>query len=340
MLYYKYLLVISFTLFIFYILYIVSKHFKLVDLPEKRKVHDKPIPFIGGLIIFFSIIFSSLFFNYNYHFNFLIYTSSLIIIIGLIDDKYNLSPYTRLFFQFSSSFVMFGSGLIISNLGYYNGIGNINLYIFSYTFTALSIVILINAYNFIDGIDGLCGGMFISNLIIIILYSVNNNNFQINDFSLIYNLIIITSIFLIFNIFSKNFKIFLGDSGSMLLGLLLGWLIIYYTSKEFYFHPVLALWVITYPIFDFLTVFFRRLFYEGKNPMLSDKFHFHHLILSYYNSHKVISLFLNILSLLLGLFGLLIFNLFGSTICLISYLIMFVFYNIIYYRLFRSQNNS
>ena len=136
----KYFFVLIFTIFILYILYSLSKHLNLLDFPENRKVHSKPTPFVGGLIIFFSIIFSSILFEYNYFFNYLIYTSSLIIIIGLIDDKYNLSPYTRLFFQFTTSFIMFGSGLIISNLGEYEFVGLINLYVFSYLFTAFSIV--------------------------------------------------------------------------------------------------------------------------------------------------------------------------------------------------------
>ena len=70
----KYFLVFIFTFLIFYILYTLSSHLNLLDLPEKRKVHNKPVPFVGGLIIFLSIVFSSFIFNYNYFFNYLIFT--------------------------------------------------------------------------------------------------------------------------------------------------------------------------------------------------------------------------------------------------------------------------
>ena len=336
----KYFFVLIFTISILYILYTLSKHLNLLDLPENRKVHNKPTPFVGGLIIFFSIIFSSILFEYNYFFNYLIYTSSLIIIIGLIDDKYNLSPYTRLFFQFTTSFIMFGSGLIISNLGEYEFVGLINLYVFSYLFTAFSIVLIINAFNFIDGIDGLCGGMFVTSLILILVFSFFEIGNSIFYYSFINNLILITVIFLIFNIFSNRLKIFLGDSGSMLLGLLLGWLIVYYTSEEKNFHPVLALWVISYPIYDFLTVFSRRLFYERKNPMLSDKYHFHHLLLRIFSSHKKVSLILNIFAICFGIFGLIIFEYFGSIICLISFILILFLYNLLYYKLFNIQKKT
>lgn len=330
----KYFLVFIFTFLIFYILYTLSSHLNLLDLPEKRKVHNKPVPFVGGLIIFLSIVFSSFIFNYNYFFNYLIFNSSLIIIIGFIDDKYNLSPYTRLFFQFSTCFIMFGSGLIITNLGSYYLLGTIELNIFSYLFTALSIVILINAFNFIDGIDGLCAGMFISSLILLLIFSYFESNKNFYEYSFIFNILMVTLIFLIFNIFSNKLKIFLGDSGSMLLGLFLGWLIVYYTSEKESFHPVLALYIISYPIFDFLTVFFRRLFYEKKNPMLSDKFHFHHLLLSKFYSHKIVSLILNSSNIIIGLSGFIIYNFYGSTICFFSYIIMLLLYNLLYYKLF------
>ena len=181
------------------------------------------------------------------------------------------------------------------------------------------------------------GGMFVSSLSLLLIYCYFYSDNFFYEHSFIFNLIFITMIFLIFNIFTNKLKIFLGDSGSMLLGLLLGWLIVFYTSEQKIFHPVLAIWIITYPIFDFLTIFSRRLFYEGKNPMLSDKFHFHHLLLNRFKSHKLVSLILNISSIILGMIGLLIYNLYGSTSCLLSYIIFLLLYNMLYYKLFNNQ---
>ena len=136
--------------------------------------------------------------------------------VGIVDDKYNINPYLRLLFQFIATILLIQSGLVITSLGYYDFFGEINLYYFSYIITALSVVVLLNAFNFIDGIDGLCVSAFIVSNILIVIYIIFTNNFYIN-LELYINISFTALLFLFFNL-NNSFKIFLGDAGSNFIG--------------------------------------------------------------------------------------------------------------------------
>jgi len=297
----------------------------LNDQPENRKIHTTPVPYIGGTIIFFIINILSFYREYPFEFNFLIYTSSIVFIIGFLDDKLNLNPLIRLFFQFCSSVIILGSGIIILNLGYYYFIGNLELYYFSYIITIFCIIISINSFNFIDGIDGLCSGVFISSILLIIIYSLYFNSLFNHVF--LSDILFVVICFFISNFFLKKYKIFLGDSGSNLLGFYVSVALIFYTQSDHStFHPVLAIWVIAIPVFDFFSILIIRVFYLKMNPMKSDKKHIHHILISKNLSTKNITLLLITINLFLGLFGLAIYEYFGSLICLLIYLVTFYIY--------------
>ena len=103
--------------------------------------------------------------------------------------------------------------------------------------------------------------------------------------------------------------------------------LIYFTQvSSASFHPVLAIWVLAIPVFDFFSILVMRVFYLKINPMKSDKKHIHHLLMSRNCSTKIITIILVSLNLILGLLGLVIYNIFGSLICIFSYLVIFLIY--------------
>ena len=138
---FNYLVLSSLYLATFLVFNILAKMFNLFDQPDTRKIHSIPVPYIGGSIIFFIIFILTFFKDYPFELNYLIYTSSIVFMIGFLDDKFNLNPLIRLFFQFCSSVIILGSGVFISSLGYYKFIGNVELYYFSYIITIFCIII-------------------------------------------------------------------------------------------------------------------------------------------------------------------------------------------------------
>lgn len=324
---YLYLLIIFIILFS--IFYKLSFQIKLLDHPSSRKIHDKPIPLIGGILIYSTILISSFFFDYDYKYKLIIYVSAIILIVGIIDDRFNISPYLRLLFQFTGTIILIQSGLVILSLGYYEFIGEINLFFLSYIITAISVVVLLNAFNFIDGVDGLCSSTYITSNILIIIFINYFNNFNI-DLVFFLNICFITFLFLIFN-FSNYGKIFLGDAGSTFIGFLLSWILIYITSDKLnYMHQVMALWVICYPVYEFFSVLLCRIVLRKKNPLISGKDHLHFLLLNNIHSHLIVTFIICALYFLIGILGLISFVLFGSLISLCIYIFLFIIYFAIY----------
>lgn len=315
-------------IFTFFIFYQIGPKFKLIDEPNFRKIHHEKVPLVGGLIIYFNVFFYFYFISDNYYLNVIFYTSFILLVLGSIDDAVGLGVIFRLISQLISSLIVIGSGIIITNIGAYINFPNINLGIFSIIFTSFCIIVLTNSFNFIDGIDGLCAGIFLTSLISLLIFIYYlNNNFLVNDMKIIFILIISVTIFLFFNM-TTFFKVFLGDSGSMFLGFLIACLLIYSTQVEQLMHPVLAIWCVSIPSFDILSVIIRRLL-RKKNPFRPDKRHIHHIILNLGYKKNFISFFLITISLLLNLFGFIIYFIFGSFTALILFVIVFLIYLLI-----------
>ena len=267
------ILIISF--FVFILIYRkFAKIFNLLDQNDYRKIHYGKIPLIGGITIYSTLILNLYLFNVNLNDIFLIvfYSSFIIIIIGILDDIYNIPPYIRLLFQIISITIIINSGLSITSINY-NGY-SYSFGVFGYLFTTLCLVTVINAYNFIDGIDGLCSSIFLIPLLFIIFILFNQSRY--NEIELFLTLFIVVLIFLIINLgFIKSLKIFLGDNGSTFLGFLLGCFLIYLSELkiiETFFVP----WLIAIPIYDLIRVIIYRLI-RNINPTNPDRIHVHHI---------------------------------------------------------------
>jgi len=317
-------------LFIFFtiLIFIGNKlafKFKFLDFPNERKKHNTPIPIFGGIYIYTILCLSVYLFNYSFFLNQIIVYSSLIVLMGFLDDFYDLSVSLRFVIIIFASYLLFDIGLQVNELGIYFGGMNLQLGSFAFIFTIISVVGLTNAFNFLDGTDGLLISQSIISLVLIILYSVISVGFlPYIDFFIVLIMTLITSLIFNLGFFKKN-KFFLGDSGSMTLGFLFSFLLIYFTQVEIIFlHPSLAIWCVCLPLFDFFSTIFRRL-KNNKNPFSGDNTHIQHLLKFFFKSHYSILLICITFSFLIGALGLII-NYFLAPIFSISFFILFLIF--------------
>jgi len=239
---YLYSFVLSFVLM--YLSMFLGIRLGLLDKPRGMlKPHEKPIPFTGGLGIILSFIFTAFLFKRELF----IYVLPLSILwaIGFIDDLRETPPRLRLLAELIIGFgfsIFFGNSVITS------------------LFLAFVFAAIINAFNMIDGMDGLCGGI---SLIVAIALSL------IPDLAYFSWLIPIISAFLIFNIAPA--RMFLGDGGSYLLGGFFGIAFIQAFHSGFTVSVLGILWL---PLLD-LTLGFMRRILNGKSPFEGDRDHFY-----------------------------------------------------------------
>lgn len=256
----------------------------LVDKPGGRKEHDGLIPLVGGIAIYLSVTISTLIFLEQPIFvRLFLLAGGLIVFMGMVDDRYDLSARSRLVGQILiCSIFVYGLDVRIDSFGNLFGLGEINAGYLSYPLTILSLMGAMNAFNFLDGMDGLVGSVAMVSFVGLVALFGNNGdlNFQL----LCMAFVGATGAFLIFNIWGKPtrrnmHKVFMGDAGSMFLGLSLGVLLVKGSQGESAaFSPITSLWLILLPMTDMFTIMYRRL-KRGKSPMSPDRTHIHHMLL-------------------------------------------------------------
>lgn len=289
----------------------LAPHIGLIDLPNERKKHDGAIPLIGGISIFTGVLIASTLFIDNSHIvNLYLISSALIVFIGTLDDIYDLSVGSRMLFQgIVACILVFGAGRYISDFGAILGGAPILIAEYGMIFTVLAVIAAINAFNMVDGIDGLAGSMSIITIgSIAILMSINGSNESV----LLPLLIVVSTIpYLFYNVSRRNprgKKIFMGDAGSMYMGLTVIWLLTICTQgasqQEISFRPVTALWLIAVPLMDMLAIMFRRI-RRGDSPFKADNGHIHHILLANGMSARRALWFISSLAIAFALIGIL-----------------------------------
>ena len=330
-------LILALTAFCF--AFIAIKFFKpvaeevgLVDKPNERKTHTGHIPLIGGISIFISVLAASLIWLPDtLELRMFLIASAMMVFIGALDDKYDISVRIRIVGQIIiASLMIYGVGGYIENLGDLFGLGDVNLGFFGIFFTYFAIVVAINAYNMIDGIDGLIGCLSLNTFTsIAILFLMSGNTEYVS-----YPLIIATAIlpYLMYNlgIFkSETKKIFMGDAGSMFIGLSVIWLLCMGTQGDHIsFRPVTALWVCAIPLMDMLAIVVRRV-RNGKSPFKPDRDHLHHILQRVGFNQRQTLFIITLCSILLSAIGL-ISELFyvPEPIMLTAFILLFFLYNL------------
>ena len=304
----------------------ISKIFNIYDHPDgKLKIHKAKVPLIGGLILilnFSTIFFYQIFFqerflslNINYFNNFELFSLLILIysyfFLGLYDDKFYLSPFKKLLISILIIFIVifFNENLIISNfsLSFLEKrifLGNASIF-----FTTFSILILINALNFYDGINGQ------SCLIFLFFFSYLLIKSDVNFFYLI-------CITLILIVMILNFKnlLFLGDSGIYLLTIILSISLIYeYNVQKNIIYADEIFFLLLFPGVDLLRLTITRSL-NSKNPFLGDRNHIHHLLINRFSL-----LFSNIILISLTILPILLFIIFRLNSFLIFSLFIIIY---------------
>lgn len=260
----------------------LCKKFSLYDYQNARKIHSGNIPRLGGVGIFFSFIISSVIYiiksnpaNLNKILPILI-AASIVFTFALLDDILTLPALAKLIVQLIAVSVVVFNGFSFKQ-------------IFSWVLpTPVSLILtfcwilgVINAYNLIDGLDGLCGSFSISTIITLgVLYTLTGNSESIFCF------ILAASVFgfLCFN--WPPAKLFMGDAGSQFLGFMISVFPLFDSSNVFEFNKFLIMLVITaFPVFDTIAAIWRRI--RDKKPIMSpDRSHLHHKLLNMGYSKK------------------------------------------------------
>ncbi|MBU2223437.1 MAG: UDP-N-acetylglucosamine--undecaprenyl-phosphate N-acetylglucosaminephosphotransferase, partial [Gammaproteobacteria bacterium] len=270
------------TLLAIFILIPLAHKIGLVDKPHGRKQHVGAIPLIGGISIFSGVAITLLIFGLpqDTHWYYLLCGGS-IVLLGVFDDFFDLSVKLRLCVQLMIGAVMvFGLKLYLSNLGDLVGLGNITLGYIGIPLTLIAVIAAINAFNMIDGIDGLAG--MLSGVSFVSLTLMMGIGGQLEHAVLPMVLVFALIPYLLFNldlIGKGKGKIFMGDAGSMLIGLSVIWLLIIGSqSSTASFRPVTALWIIAVPLMDMVAIMIRRV-RKGQSPFMADREHLHHIFL-------------------------------------------------------------
>jgi UDP-GlcNAc:undecaprenyl-phosphate/decaprenyl-phosphate GlcNAc-1-phosphate transferase len=256
----------------------------LVDRPGGRKTHRGDIPVVGGLAMFLGCIFgggllpANLFVSVS-----LLSASALVVLVGLLDDRFEISPISRLTAHLVAALLVLGttSDLAIHTLGSPFGESVIQFTGWmSGAFTCVAIMGAINAFNMLDGMDGLAGTMAFNALIALSILASMIGDLSVGGISIVFCGAV--AAFLIFNIpakFNRGFRCFMGDAGSTLLGFLLACLCISISQGDgARISPTTTLWVVALPLFELLWTTLRRVL-KGTSPFQPDRAHFHHNLL-------------------------------------------------------------
>lgn len=258
-----------------------SKKEGLVDVPNERKIHKIPVSRLGGVAIWSSTMLTFLllvvlsYYPYGSLLSGILLGGSLMFLLGLIDDVYNLNAKFKLFIQIAIVTIVYLLGVKIDTIINPFG-GVIELGWFSYPITLLWIVGICNAVNFIDGVDGLAGSVITVNSITLAIVAVSMT--PANSISALIAFILAGSMlaFLAYNF--NPAKIFMGDSGALFAGFLLASLSITGVMKTATLAIFLPFVVLAVPIMDITFSSLRRIL-KGKSPFVADSEHIHHKLL-------------------------------------------------------------
>ena len=273
----------------------IAERIGIFDIPNVRKVHFTPIPPLGGVGIFASLIISTsslASFSENPGLQYFISSAVIIFFLGLKDDILLISPMKKLIGQLIAAFILVYPGEFqLTSLHGFMGLTALNP-LFSMLFSYITILVVVNAFNLIDGVDGLAGTLgLVSTLFFGVVFVIEKDfSFAILSFSMAASLLA----FLSYNY--SPAKIFMGDTGSLLLGLVSAVLVIRFintsslpgTVLQFSAAPAIGFAALFVPLMDTLRVTVLRV-YRGRSPFDPDENHIHHLLMKRGLSHMQIT---------------------------------------------------
>lgn len=251
-----------------------------VDLPGGRKQHEGQVPPVGGLVVFPVVMVLGWFYGLHWsHYGAFYAALALLLFVGALDDRFNVKPRYKFGAQFLAALIIVGPGTAqLSHLGDIFGTGLFALGFMAVPFSVIAVVLLVNAVNLMDGLDGLAGGKGFIALFWLAVCAVTGGAAAGTTGAI---LILMGALagFLFYNMrhpFRGRASVFLGDGGSLTLGLALAWFSIYLGKGSApAVAPISVAWILALPIFDICGQFARRIA-EGRHPFDADQDHFHH----------------------------------------------------------------
>jgi len=297
---------------------IIAKMKRLFDLPDNnRKIHKEVVPNLGGIAIFFStMIVASSFIIYRSDsnwWNYIVSATLILFIIGLKDDILVITPLKKLLVQLlTAAIAVFFADIRLQSLQGILGIHEMPYWL-SCTFSIIGITFVTNAFNLIDGVDGLAG-----TISVLCTFTLGVSlSFQGNYNGAIYSFALMGGVmgFLYYN--RSPAKIFMGDSGSLFLGFSIAILCILFINSfvphrifSMFVHSskgalIIALAILFVPVFDSFRVFITRIA-NGKHPFHADRIHLHHYLLDLGFGHSRVVSVLIVANLLIIFVSLLV----------------------------------
>lgn len=268
---------------------------KLYDVPNARKIHVTPVPSLGGLGIFAGFIVSCLMtisLTNSQGFQYFFAAALVIFFLGLKDDILILTPMKKIIGQIVAAFIIiYKGGIVIKSMHGFMGIYDLPEAI-SLILTYLTVIVIINSFNLIDGVDGLAAGLGIFTTLTfgVYFYIIGHTEYSALAFAMCGSLLA----FLIFN--RSPARIFMGDTGSLLIGLVNSILVVHFinvadsasVTTPLNASPAIGIAILIIPLFDTLRVFSIRIF-SRRSPFSPDRNHIHHILLDRGMSHKAVS---------------------------------------------------
>lgn len=308
-----------------------------MDLPDERKVHKRAIPRIGGVAICMAWLFSLLVYvDMAREVRGILAGSLIIFFTGFIDDLYGLSPKKKFIGQIIACIITITVGQIsIHSLGDLFGVGPLAVpELLTVPFTILAVVGIVNAFNLMDGLDGLAGGISTIALTALLILGYLTGNFLL--ISLCAALLGGVLGFLKYNIYPA--RIFMGDTGSLLVGFVIAFLAILLTqSPGALIQPLIPVLILGLPIADTIRVMGNRML-KKKSPFSADKTHVHHHILDLGLDHRRTVVSIYGISLLLAGFAIICRDWSGPALLLTFAVAVIGFYTLIF--LLRRQTDT
>jgi UDP-GlcNAc:undecaprenyl-phosphate GlcNAc-1-phosphate transferase len=251
----------------------------LIDKPGGRKTHHGDVPVVGGISMFTGLLVAAIGgAGLGRGGVALLLVSSFMVLLGALDDRFNLPPRVRLFAHLSAAVALvYSTGYLVRGVGDLVGWGDLSLGPFALPFTVISIVALINAFNMLDGLDGLAGSSGLVALAgIMIVSSMGGSTATVLVAG---SMLGSVAAFLMFNLptsVNRSIRTFMGDAGSTLLGFLLAGLSLKLVQSDtLNVAPMIILWMMPIPIFELFSSTARRVA-RGMPPTQADNGHFHH----------------------------------------------------------------
>ncbi len=276
----------------------VARQKHLFDPPDDRKLHTQAIPPLGGVAIFIAFILSVILSSHGlsfYPIRYIIAAIIMMFFIGLKDDLINISARKKFIVQIASVMLLIIlGGFNITNLHGLAGFHEIHA-VPGYFITIFLMVAIINAFNLIDGIDGLASGLAMMATFVFgsWFFMIGYTQYAIISFALMGSL----AGFFLFNVFGNSNKLFMGDTGSLVVGMLVAILVVRFNELNIHktalyaigAAPSVSFAIVMLPLLDTLRVMTIRIL-SGRSPFSPDKNHIHHRLLELFPNHLTVTL--------------------------------------------------